>query len=128
VKKHALLLSRSLLALVAIAGCCTLALAADKKAKQAKQVKHPPLTTQEQYIACDACHADTTPDLHKQWFDSRHGVGMVKCYQCHGTFETFRVTPTRQDCAVCHENMMKKCPQDKTCWQCHPAHSFKAKK
>ena len=116
------LLSRCLLALVVLAGCSTLALAAEKKRT------HPKLTAQEQYIACEQCHADTTPELHKEWFDSRHGVAMVKCYQCHGTFETFRVTPKRQDCAACHENMMKKCPPDKACWQCHLPHAFKTKK
>ncbi|WP_319585235.1 multiheme C-type cytochrome [uncultured Desulfobulbus sp.] len=121
-KRNALLLSRCLLTLLVLAGCCTLALAAEKKGK------HPKLSEQEKYIACDQCHAENTPDLHKEWFDSRHGVAMVKCYQCHGTFETFRVTPKRQVCAVCHENMMKKCPQNKACWQCHLPHTFKAKK
>ena len=114
-------LLKSLLTLVVLAGCCPLAVAAEKKDK------HPTLTDQERYIACDQCHAETTPDLYKEWFDSRHGIAMVKCYQCHGTFETFRVTPKRQDCAACHENMMKKCPQDKACWQCHVPHAFKMK-
>ena len=109
-----------------VAGWCTWALAAEKQ--PIKKPQHPQLSAQEQYIACDQCHAENTPDLHKQWFESRHGVAMVKCYQCHGTFETFRVTPRREDCAVCHENMMKKCPQDKACWQCHLPHSFKVKK
>lgn len=93
----------------------------------AKQT-HPELSEQEQYIDCAQCHAENTPQLHQEWFASRHGVAMVKCYQCHGTFETFHVTPTRQDCAVCHENMLQKCPQDKPCWQCHTPHSFQLKK
>ena len=93
----------------------------------AKQA-HPELSEQEKYIDCAQCHAENTPQLHQQWFASRHGVAMVKCYQCHGTFETFHVTPTRQDCAVCHENMLQKCPQDKPCWQCHIPHSFQLKK
>lgn len=121
-KRDALSLSRYLFVLLTMAGCCTLSLAAEKP------VQHPKLSEQEKYIACDQCHAESTPELHKQWFDSRHGMAMVKCYQCHGTFETFRVTPTRQDCAACHENMMQKCPQDKSCWQCHVPHSFKTKK
>lgn len=88
---------------------------------------HPELSEQEKYIDCAQCHAENTPQLHQEWFASRHGVAMVKCYQCHGTFETFHVTPTRQDCAVCHENMLQKCPQDKPCWQCHIPHSFQLK-
>nr|WP_320012102.1 multiheme C-type cytochrome [uncultured Desulfobulbus sp.] len=89
---------------------------------------HPELSAQEQYIPCAQCHQESTPELYQQWFDSRHGLAMVKCYQCHGTFETFRLTPTRQDCAVCHENMMDKCPQDKPCWDCHLPHDFTIKK
>ncbi|MDR2549911.1 MAG: multiheme C-type cytochrome [Desulfobulbus sp.] len=101
-----------------------------KPAKSAAPVKqvHPELSKQEQYIDCAQCHAEATPKVHEEWFASRHGLAMVKCYQCHGTFENFRVTPTRQDCAACHENMLKKCPQDKPCWQCHVPHTFKAKK
>ena len=93
----------------------------------AKQA-HPELSEQEKYIDCAQCHAENTSQLHQEWFASRHGVAMVKCYQCHGTFETFHITPTRQDCAVCHENMLQKCPQDKPCWQCHIPHSFQLKK
>jgi hypothetical protein len=93
-----------------------------------KKQAHPELSDQEQYIACAQCHEEATPELHSQWYSSNHGLAMVKCYQCHGTFETFRVTPTRQDCATCHENMMEKCPQDKPCWQCHIPHTFEIKK
>ena len=117
-KKNKVLLSKGLAVLLVAAGC-SWALAAEKKPA------HPQLSEQERYIACDACHQENTPDLYQEWYDSRHGMAMVKCYQCHGTFETFRITPKKQDCAVCHENMLKKCPQDKACWQCHIPHSFK---
>ena len=89
--------------------------------------KHPDLDEQEQYIACSDCHKNETPEVYKQWYDSNHGIAMVKCYQCHGTLETFRFTPTRDNCAVCHEEMMAKCPKDKDCWQCHAPHTFKKK-
>lgn len=120
-KHNALLLCRCLLVLLFITGCWSVASATGKNGK------HPQITEQEKYIACDQCHAETTAELHKEWFDSHHGIAMVKCYQCHGTFETFRVTPRPQDCAACHENMMNKCPQDKACWQCHIPHTFKTK-
>ncbi|ADW17541.1 hypothetical protein Despr_1378 [Desulfobulbus propionicus DSM 2032] len=120
-KHNAHRLFRSLVALLLATGWAAPILAAQSAGG------HPPLSEQDQYIACDQCHAETTPELHKEWFDSRHGVAMVKCYQCHGTFETFRVTPQPQDCAACHENMMHKCPQDKPCWQCHVPHSFNKK-
>ena len=121
-KNKGMILCRGLLTLLITAGCCALAGAAEKK------MMHPKLSEQEKNISCDQCHEEVTPELRKEWFDSRHGIAMVKCYQCHGTFETFRVTPKRQDCAVCHENMLKKCPQNKACWQCHIPHSFKQKK
>lgn len=117
-KKNKVLLSKGLAVLLVMAGCA-LAVGAEKKAV------HPELQEQERYIACDTCHQENTPELYQEWYDSRHGLAMVKCYQCHGTFETFRITPRRQDCAACHENMLKKCPQDKACWQCHIPHTFK---
>lgn len=89
---------------------------------------HPELTEQEMLVACAECHREATPEVEKEWYDSVHGIAMVKCYQCHGTFETFALTPTKQNCATCHTNMLDKCPQDKNCWECHVPHSFKAKK
>ena len=88
---------------------------------------HPELSEQEMLIDCASCHKESTPEVHQQWYDSVHGIAMVKCYQCHGTFETFTVTPTRENCATCHANMMEKCPADKPCWECHVPHEFKAK-
>lgn len=87
---------------------------------------HPRLTEQEKLIACADCHSEATPKVEKEWFDSVHGIAMVKCYQCHGTFGEFMVTPTRDNCATCHADMLKKDPQDKPCWECHVPHSFKA--
>lgn len=100
------------------------AIAADKE-----QGTHPELTEQEMLIACSDCHREATPEIEKQWYDSGHGIAMVKCYQCHGTFETFVVTPTEQNCGTCHTNMMdKKHTEGKLCWECHAPHTFKAKK
>ncbi len=89
---------------------------------------HPELSEQEMLIDCAACHQDATPDIEKEWFDSLHGIAMVKCYQCHGTFETFKITPSKADCATCHQDMLEKCSQEKECWECHVPHSFKAEK
>lgn len=93
-----------------------------------EKVMHPELSEQEMLMACSDCHKEATPELEKQWYDSLHGIAMVKCYQCHGTFETFKVTPSKEDCATCHANMIDKCPKDKSCWECHVPHSFKTKK
>lgn len=95
---------------------------------QNNQDTHPELDEQDMYIACSDCHRENTPDLEKEWFDSVHGIAMIKCYQCHGTFETFKVTPSKEDCATCHTDMLEKCDQNKPCWECHVPHSFKAEK
>ncbi|PHR28489.1 MAG: multiheme C-type cytochrome [Desulfotalea sp.] len=89
---------------------------------------HPELSEQEMYISCADCHKEATPELEKQWYDSSHGIAIVKCYQCHGTFGTFKLTPTRTDCAVCHMDQLTKCSTDTACWDCHTPHLFKAKK
>jgi len=93
----------------------------------AKPASHPQLDEQEMYIPCSQCHREATPEVYSQWYNSAHGIAMVKCYQCHGTFETFRLTPDRSSCASCHEKMLRKCPADKACWQCHRPHTFKRK-
>lgn len=95
---------------------------------QNEKDSHPELSEQEMLIDCAQCHQDATPDIEKEWFDSLHGIAMVKCYQCHGTFETFKITPSKADCATCHKDMLEKCSQEKECWECHVPHSFKAEK
>lgn len=97
------------------------ALAADSPA-------HPQLSEQEMLIDCSECHKTATPETEKEWFASLHGIAMVKCYQCHGTFESFTVTPGKESCAACHGDMLEKCPQNTSCWECHTPHTFKAKK
>lgn len=91
-----------------------------------EQVEHPELEPEERYIACSQCHQEVTPELYEEWHSSLHGIGMVKCYQCHGTFENFRVIPQVQECAVCHENTAPHYPENALCWSCHVPHSFKA--
>ena len=86
--------------------------------------KHPKLNDQQKLTPCATCHKKVTPDIYKEWFDSVHGIGNVKCYQCHGTYEDFHVTPKEKNCAVCHNAQYNKKPKDKACWDCHPAHHF----
>lgn len=96
--------------------------------EEKKTPNHPQLSEQEMLIDCAACHRETTPAVEKEWFNSVHGLAMVKCYQCHGSFENFAVTPTKQTCGTCHADMLQKCPQDRLCWECHVPHAFKNKK
>ena len=102
--------------------------AAGKKAPAKAAPGHPPLSAQEMLIDCADCHKEKTPDIQKEWYDSKHGLDMVKCYQCHGGFKNFTVTPSRDTCAACHAAQLAKCPQDKACWQCHAPHTFAVKK
>lgn len=88
---------------------------------------HPPLTTQEQLVACSECHQTATPSVYDEWFQSLHGIAMVKCYQCHGTFENLAVVPNTGSCGACHSGAMEKCPPGKLCWECHKAHLFTSK-
>ncbi|MBU0966288.1 MAG: cytochrome c3 family protein [Proteobacteria bacterium] len=89
---------------------------------------HADLTDQQMLIACSDCHQTETPDIYNQWYESLHGIGMVKCYQCHGTFENLVVVPEKSVCGACHSAAMAKCPTDKPCGDCHQPHTFKVKK
>lgn len=98
-------------------------------ASDSTQEKHPDLDEQDMFIACADCHKETTPEIENEWYNSVHGIAMVKCYQCHGTFETFRVNPGKTNCATCHADQLdKSIAKDKPCWECHVPHSFKAEK
>ena len=86
--------------------------------------QHPEISQEEKWIACSDCHREETPEIYEEWYESRHGMAMVKCFQCHGTFETFhRVRP--EDCRACHAKAFDKCPKNKVCWECHTPHYFK---
>lgn len=123
IKRRNVILTGLVLALLGLMVSGTAAMAADKE-----EAGHPQLSQQEMLIDCADCHREATPEIEKEWFGSVHGIAMVKCYQCHGTFEEFAVTPTRATCGTCHADMLKKCPQDKPCWECHVPHAFKEKK
>ncbi|WP_240744313.1 cytochrome c3 family protein [Desulfopila sp. IMCC35006] len=106
----------------------TVLLSVSVMAGDKKKDVHPELSGQEMLIACADCHREATPEIEKEWYGSVHGIAMVKCYQCHGTYGDFMITPDRQTCATCHLDMLEKCPKDKPCWECHIPHSFKVKK
>ena len=99
-----------------------------------EKVVHPELNEQERLIDCAECHKDATPAVEKEWNDSVHGIAMVKCYQCHGTFETFVVEPARESCGTCHADKLENHAEKEgkvantPCWECHVPHSFQVKK
>ncbi len=92
--------------------------------------EHPELSPEEKLMTCRDCHREATPDIYKEWFNSRHGIDNVRCFQCHGTFDDFHKTPPITKCAACHTKEVKNLhiPEDspaKTCWACHPVHKFR---
>ncbi len=112
-----------LLVVLAISSACTAG--TSKNTTQDKpSAKHPALSEQEKLTPCAQCHKDVTPDVYKDWYDSVHGIANVKCFQCHGTYENFRIVPDETQCAVCHNQQYLKRPADRKCWVCHPAHNF----
>ena len=114
-----------LLAVAVVLGTGSAGLAGQGKAVPEN---HGDLTDQQKLIACSECHKSETPDIYNQWYESLHGIGMVKCYECHGTFENLAVVPDKSVCGVCHSAAMTKCPADKPCWDCHQPHTFKLDK
>ncbi len=87
-------------------------------------VKHPELSAQEKLTPCATCHQEVTPEIYDEWYNSRHGLDNVKCFQCHGTYENFSLEPPIGRCAACHAKEVAHAPRNKACWACHPAHKF----
>lgn len=85
---------------------------------------HPELDEQEMIMACSDCHREVTPELTEEWWNSAHGIGNVKCYQCHGTYENMMVIPAQSNCEICHMDKASD-PVKGLAWRkSHPAHSF----
>ena len=119
-KRH--IVSLSFLALlIALAACSGTGMMST-----AKPAGHPPLSEQEMLIACSACHQDVTPDVYAEWYASTHGIGNVKCYQCHGTYENLRVAPEMEiSCGACHADKLGDHTGNRLCWECHAPHNFR---
>ena len=91
--------------------------------QQSVAADHPALTVQEQRLPCFECHKEVTPEIYTDWYNSGHGIGCVKCYQCHGTYEELTKVPAMDRCAVCHAGEMDHSAA-MPCWACHLTHKF----
>lgn len=100
------------------------------KAGKSKGKAHDYLTENQKLIACADCHKEATPKVHTEWFESTHGIGGVKCYQCHNTFGDIQKVPdVAQSCNSCHADKVDNKEHTEglaTCWECHGVHSFEA--
>lgn len=81
---------------------------------------------------CFACHLKATPKITQDWYESKHGVMLVKCFVCHGQPDgkgslPYAVNPdVSRTCRKCHDPSIKKMEAkyglDLECNSCHPFH------
>jgi len=79
-------------------------------------------------ISCAECHSEATPELTKQWQESKHGLMNFGCYMCHGDGEEeFSPKPSTESCIGCHadQTINEENAQVTNCYDCHKGHSLK---
>jgi len=96
-----------------------------------KMVKH--LENTDTASDCFECHIKATPKLAQDWYESKHGVILVKCFVCHGQPDgkgsvPFAVDPdVNMTCRKCHDpsiqRMEDKYGVELNCKKCHPFHN-----
>ena len=96
----------------------------------AASIKH--LKAPDDAADCYTCHQKVTPRVAQNWYESKHGVALMKCFVCHGQPDgkgsiPFAVVPDPVSvCRKCHEpamiRMEKKFGIDPNCYECHPFH------
>lgn len=90
------------------------------------------LDVPEEYADCLSCHVAVTPKVTQDWYESKHGIMLVKCAVCHGDPSgegaiPFAMNPDPIDvCGRCHapsiERMQEKYGLALDCNSCHPYH------
>lgn len=98
----------------------------DVKCEAAKHLDAP-----ERMGDCYGCHLKATPKVAQEWYESKHGVTLVRCQTCHGQPDgkgslPFARVPGVDVCARCHslaiERMEAKFGKRNDCSTCHPNH------
>ena len=53
---------------------------------------------------CYGCHLKVTPHVAQDWYESKHGVTLVRCQVCHGLAidKMTALYGKRDDCSTCH--------------------------
>ena len=82
---------------------------------------------------CYTCHAKATPKVAQDWYESKHGVMLVKCFVCHGQPDgkgsvPYAVNPdVNTTCRKCHDPSINKMEAKyglaPKCNDCHPFHN-----
>ncbi len=90
------------------------------------------LDSPENVADCFNCHLKATPKVAQDWYESKHGLVLVKCFVCHGQPDgkgsiVYAVNPdVNSTCRKCHDysitNMEKKYGLRLNCTECHPFH------
>ncbi len=93
-------------------------------------MKH--LLAPDSAAACYECHKKATPKVAQDWYESKHGLQLMKCFVCHGEPDgkgsvPYRVNPDAASvCMKCHDPAMKrmqaKYGMELQCTGCHPFH------
>jgi len=93
-------------------------------------VKH--LESPETASDCYECHIKATPKIAQDWYESKHGVALVKCFVCHGQPDGKGSVPYAVDpdvdttCRKCHDPSIQRMEAtyglEPKCNDCHPFH------
>ena len=98
-------------------------------AVRCEAAKH--LDSPERMGDCYGCHIKATAKVAQEWYESKHGVTLVRCQTCHGQPDgkgsvAFTRTPGADLCARCHslsiDRMEAKFGKRDDCSSCHPYH------
>ena len=98
-------------------------------ADRCEAAKH--LDDPERMGDCYGCHVKATPRIAQQWYESKHGITLVRCQTCHGEPDgkgaiPFTRRPGVEICARCHslsiDRMEAKFGKRDDCSTCHPYH------
>lgn len=91
------------------------------------------LKSPDQLGDCFQCHLKATPKVAQDWYESKHGVMLVKCFVCHGQPDgkgsvPYAVSPdVNTTCRKCHDPSIKKMEHKyglkPVCTDCHPFHN-----
>ncbi|MFH1954745.1 MAG: hypothetical protein ABIL06_24415 [Pseudomonadota bacterium] len=91
------------------------------------------LESPDESADCFECHLKCTPKITQDWYESKHGVILVKCFVCHGQPDGKGSVPYAVDpdvdttCRKCHDPSIKEMEQkyglEPKCNDCHPFHN-----
>jgi len=90
------------------------------------------LKSPDEVSDCYECHLKATPKIGQNWYESKHGVILIKCFVCHGQPDgkgavPYAVNPDVNGiCRKCHDPSVKKMEEkfgpELDCNKCHPFH------